>query len=272
MVANDPAQILTPPADMERMATPKPAQGKWGETYRPFLPGGRRHWVWDDGNEVIDPRWDYDRSCYMGTTSNGAHWESAWTPALTWHVCSQVAGYCRVNQGKQLHAYAAETAQRGTIIEIGTAKGLSATWIGLAARSATPAARVTCVDTFHGPPHAKVKWQPVLSTFKANMEYAGLRDVCTPLPHPSREANTLYDGAPVSMIYIDGFHSYAEARFDYQAWGRFAVPGAVICFDDCTADFPGVMRLQRELLEDPALELLGRTGAMISWRLRSAPS
>ena len=265
----DPAQILDPPA-FKRLDHPAPSKGRWGITYRPLLPDGRRQWLLAGTGPVAGPRWDYARSLYVGTDAGGSEVEIHWGGDLAWHVCSQIPGYCREEQGRALYELAQAQAPLGTVVEIGTAKGLSAAWLGLGARDrAGPAARVICVNTYTGPPGMKVPWVPVLDDFQANMDYAGLAGICQPVVSTSRLAVAAYTAGPISLLHIDGFHSYTGARFDFTAWGRFCRPGSVVAFDDCTADYPGVMRLQRELLASDQVELIGRTGAMIAWRLVS---
>jgi hypothetical protein len=264
----DAEQIVAAPPKVKRLGNPTPGAGIWGVTYIDFLPGDRRHWILPDG-EVLDPAFDYARGVFTGTL-DGQPWSSPWTPSLMWHIASQVPGYCTEPQGRKLHELAAEAGTAGgAVVEIGSAKGLSATWIGWGARStAGDRARVWCVDTFQGPPGNP--WRiGVIDDFKANIEYAGLRDTCVPVQKPSRQAHAEWDQPlKAGLIYVDAFHSYAQAKFDYEAWAQYALDGAVIAFDDCIDDFPSVMRLMRDLLEDPHLELLGRVDAMVYWRYR----
>ncbi|HEY5316624.1 MAG TPA: class I SAM-dependent methyltransferase [Solirubrobacteraceae bacterium] len=65
-----------------------------------------------------------------------------------------------------------------------------------------------------------------------------------------------YDGAPPALIFIDGDHTYAQARRDYENAGRILAPGGVIALHDtwpgeeanATPDKCGeVWRLEREI-------------------------
>ena len=238
--------------------------GRWGRYYVPRLPDGRRHWLLPDG-EVTGPRYDYDRGAFTGDCG-GHPWQSPWTPALTWHIASQIPGWCEPGQGRRLYELAAAGAPLGACVEVGAFKGLSSAWIGHGARSAAPDARVYCLDTFTG--GAGGRWKTdVKPEFDANMEYAGLAGTCTAVQGIFRDTLATWT-APVGFLYIDGEHSYAHCRADFEGWSRHCVPGALIAFDDCIADYPGILRFQRELADSPRLELLGRTDAMVCWRYR----
>ncbi len=53
----------------------------------------------------------------------------------------------------------------------------------------------------------------------------------------------------VSLLWIDGDHSYEGVRTDVDCWLRHLVPNATIAFDDATNEQIGPYRVIRELLE-----------------------
>lgn|SRR5215831_6132494 len=251
-----PADIADPPATLSGKGS---LPAGTAPTYVPLLRGGRRHWDLPGAGEVLDPHWDPAMNSYR-FTRNGQNFYRAWSPELAWHVCSQVRGYCSPAQGRALYELAA--AATGPIAEIGSAEGLSACWLGLAARDTGQP--LTCVDTFTGPLYHQ--WRVnIRDRFDATMAYAGLSPRV--LAMPSQDAASAYPGGPLHLLYIDGSHSYAAARADWHAWSQRLAPGAVVCFDDCTGVYPGIMRLQAEIWHAGRAELLGRTGAMLAWRL-----
>src|SRR5215831_4868391 len=141
-----PADIADPPATLSGKGS---LPAGTAPTYVPLLRGGRRHWILEDG-EVLDPHWDPAAGVYRFTPARpgpAAPDSITWSPDLAWHVCSQVRGYCSPAQGRALYELAA--AATGPIAEIGSAEGLSACWLGLAARDTGQP--LTCVDTFTGP-------------------------------------------------------------------------------------------------------------------------
>lgn len=254
-------------ATPKRLGFGSPSTGRWGKRYLDPLPDGTRHWALPDG-EVVNPRFDYDRSLFVGE-QDGAEWTAPWSEALTYHIASQIPGWCEPEQGRKLYELAAEGASLGgVLVEVGSFKGLSSTWIGWGGRSAGEQPQVYCLDTFTG--GAAGRWNvDVVDEFAANAAYAGLRDTCIPVQGVFKHTLASWPAERrVSFLYIDGEHSYAQARADFNGWVKHCVPGALIAFDDCIADYPGVLRLQQELADDPSLELLGRTDAMVYWRLR----
>jgi hypothetical protein len=54
---------------------------------------------------------------------------------------------------------------------------------------------------------------------------------------------------PVSLLWIDGDHSYEGVRSDFDCWLPHLVPGAAIALDDATDERIGPCRVIRELLE-----------------------
>lgn len=233
-------------------------------TYVPPLPDGRRRWKLPEG-EVVDPSYDYARQAFTGTL-DGQPWQRPWGPDLTFHIASQIHGWCVPEQGQKLFDLAAKSAALGAVVEVGSAYGLSAAWLGWGARQHRPDARVFCIDTFawrRAFPHKGSS----LPHFKANMEYAGLRDTCTPIQSLSMDAARDWNGS-IGLLHIDAGHTYAAVRADFEAWSRFCPPGAVIAFDDCIDHYDGIMRLQRELAATDRVKPLGRTESLMFWEVR----
>jgi predicted O-methyltransferase YrrM len=48
---------------------------------------------------------------------------------------------------------------------------------------------------------------------------------------PSAEAAARWDG-PVDYLFVDGDHSYAALKADWEGWSRHVVPGGVVCLHD----------------------------------------
>lgn len=256
--------ILEAGGDFQPLPPPKKRA-----TYVPRLPGSRRHWLLPEG-EVLDPHYDYGTGRFTGTLA-GKPWTAPWKPDLAYHVASQIPGCCVEEQGKALFALAQQQANHGGVfVEIGSALGLSASWIGWGGRTGNENIRLFCIDTFHGAPRgAGFTWaESVLDEFKDNIRYAGLERHVVPVQSPSSDAVRNWDGQPVSLLYIDALHTYAACRNDHLAWTPYLRKGSIICFDDCIPAFPSIMRYQRELAEQGELELLGRSAAMLYWRVR----
>ena len=80
---------------------------------------------------------------------------------------------------------------------------------------------------------------------------------------------TLFAGRPVDVLFIDGDHTYAGVRSDYEMYGPLVRDGGVVAFHDIVpgleCDVGGVPRYWRELKPPDAQELVedwaqGRNG------------
>jgi hypothetical protein len=56
-------------------------------------------------------------------------------------------------------------------------------------------------------------------------------------------------GGPIGFCYVDGLHSYAAVRDEYETIDRYLVPGGFILFDDSSESSPfGLNRLMRQIV------------------------
>jgi predicted O-methyltransferase YrrM len=68
---------------------------------------------------------------------------------------------------------------------------------------------------------------------------------------------------PVDLLFIDGDHSEAGCRLDWELWSPFVAPGGVVLFHDATG--PDALPGPRAVFED-----LFRTGdPPAGWRIRA---
>lgn len=51
---------------------------------------------------------------------------------------------------------------------------------------------------------------------------------------------------PISMLFIDGDHSYEGCKKDIDNWAKFVKPGGAIFFHDCDETSPGVVEAANE--------------------------
>ncbi len=64
-------------------------------------------------------------------------------------------------------------------------------------------------------------------------------------------------GGPISFVFIDGNHTYAFARRDFENSDAFLVPGGFILFDDSgPKDFPEVHQVVQEVLAEGRYALI----------------
>lgn len=145
------------------------------------------------------------------------------------------------------------------IVEIGSWKGRSTTWLAHGARAR--GARVYAVD-----PHCGSTEAPearTLEAFLANLERAGLGESVEPLVMTSAEAVDAI-AAPVELLFVDGDHSVEGARRDAQLWlPRVTVGGTAMFHDVATSGYRGPRRVfQNEICRSGAWHRVRRVGSM----------
>lgn len=66
-------------------------------------------------------------------------------------------------------------------------------------------------------------------------------------------------GGPLAFCFVDGAHTYEQARRDFENTDRFLVSGGLVLFDDSDelGGFPDVYRVVRETLDGGRYELVG---------------
>jgi predicted O-methyltransferase YrrM len=125
-----------------------------------------------------------------------------------------------------------------TVVEIGSARGKSACYIGTALKH-NGAGSLYAID-----PHTPTEWNDNKSTdsyemMRANLKKLGLQKIVTVLRLYSREAIRRVP-KPIDMLFIDGDHSYDGVKSDWETFIPFMSRYGVVVFHDTIWD------LQRE--------------------------
>ncbi|WP_166442970.1 class I SAM-dependent methyltransferase [Phragmitibacter flavus] len=63
----------------------------------------------------------------------------------------------------------------------------------------------------------------------------------------SDQAFRIWNGAPISLVFIDAMHEYLHALYDFEAWGSLVQPGGFVAFHDVDL-FSGVNFLCQHIL------------------------
>ncbi|SMF42512.1 Methyltransferase domain-containing protein [Azospirillum oryzae] len=155
------------------------------------------------------------------------------------------------------------------LIEVGTWKGASAVHMaGLCKEYGVDNAEIVCVDTWLGSSEMwadktpngywgfhslglKNGYPTIYYQFLANVVLKGVSDIITPFPISSSGAAVFLKalGIKADVIYIDGGHSYQEAKADIEAYWPLLRVGGVMIGDDYHEDAPGVIRAVTEFGE-----------------------
>jgi len=161
-----------------------------------------------------------------------------------------------------LYVLARRAAEHGDVVEIGSFKGRSTWHLFRGLADAGSKHRVVAIDP------------QLLGTdeeFTANMAATGIAD------RIEVRKSFSYDEAPafgrqVGLLWIDGDHSYAAARRDFDDWFPWVAEGGWIAVHDTVDLWYGPTRLMRELLgRRNDLARVGVVGT-ITYMRKTAPS
>ena len=171
-----------------------------------------------------------------------------------------VEGWLSDAQGRALFDAAAAATGGGVIVEIGSWKGRSTTWLASGARLAGQ--RVYAID----PPRASREDPAVetLNDFLDNLARNGLADVVEPIVMTSEQAAAHIAG-PIELLFIDGDHSYEAVRRDAELWLPRLMDGGTVMFHDAaTAAYTGPRRIVRRMVcRNPRFHDIARVGSML---------
>jgi predicted O-methyltransferase YrrM len=158
-----------------------------------------------------------------------------------------VKGFLDEKEGIRLYEIASEASRFGPCLEIGSYCGKSTIYIGTACRENRAAlfsidhhrgseeqqpgeeyfdpelfnSQTGCVDTF--------------SEFRKTLENADLEETVVPIVCRSEIAARSW-ATPLSLVFIDGGHSYESASTDYNCWAGFIMPKGYLLIHDIFLD------------------------------------
>ena len=167
----------------------------------------------------------------------------------------KIKGFLDPMEGYTLALLAAHGPGQGEIVEIGSFMGKSTCWLATGSKMAGRE-KITAVDHFRGSQEHK-KGQPMeeeillrdgslLPAFLENIKTAGLADHITPVEACSTAAAATWS-KPIRLLFIDGDHSFAASKKDFETWSPHVVPDGLIAFHDIPV-WPGVTRYFDRLL------------------------
>lgn len=129
----------------------------------------------------------------------------------------------------------------GNIVEIGAWKGLSTSWLLVAAYRSGK--QLTTVDHFIGSSEHRLDGSiDTYPEFCQNIDRIqrrfGIPDSgLNVLKMDSLEASKCFDDSSIGMIFIDGSHEYELVKADMEAWRPKVISGGIIALHD--ANFGG---------------------------------
>ena len=169
-------------------------------------------------------------------------------------LTQSIQGWATLQSLVALYELAQRVPEGKAIVELGSWKGLSAAWMGLALRDRGHG-QLYSVDTWAGSPTEQAHTDLLKGyapdqlhrEFLDNMQRLGLADRVTPLRTDTRQAAREWKhGSNIGLLHIDASHEYADVRADFEHWSPLVIDGGVVVFDDVPS-FPGPTRLTTEL-------------------------
>ncbi|CAA0082252.1 Uncharacterised protein [BD1-7 clade bacterium] len=154
-----------------------------------------------------------------------------------------VKGFLAADEAEALYNYAEKASAKGPILEVGSYCGKSTIYLGVAARQNNGV--VYAVDhhrgseehqlgeEYHDPAlyDNSVALYDTFKEFRKNMRAADLDDTVIPLVTSSKIAARMWS-TPLSMVFIDGGHSFEAAELDYRSWASHVQIGGILCIHD----------------------------------------
>lgn len=161
-------------------------------------------------------------------------------------MLSELRGLIPDEVGEALYELAASVPADQAIVEIGSFKGKSTCYLAAGAK-AGEGAKVWAVDPWDTPGNVTGRFgfaeASTREAFEAQLRSARVWSRVTPLQGFSLDVAVKWSGPPIGLLFVDGDHSEAAVRADFEAWKRHLAPGAVVAFDDLdTPKNPGVRR------------------------------
>lgn len=160
---------------------------------------------------------------------------------------AHIKGFLSPREGEALYRYAAEAADCGPCLEIGSYCGKSTVYIGTACRDTGNV--LFAVDHHRGSEehqrgqmyHDSALYDEAadrmdsLSEFRRTLHRAELEANVIPIVAPSALAAKYLD-TPLGFVFIDGGHSLESAMADYRGWSGKLVPGGILAIHDLFPD------------------------------------
>ncbi len=147
-----------------------------------------------------------------------------------------IYGWLTDKQAKWLFEMAS-TAQSGGIVEIGSYYGRSTVCLGLGVSLANSYNKVYSIDPHTGGKGFRKKFEvkdsySSLEGFKNNLERFLLNEKVVPIIKTSADALSEWHGQKISLLFIDGWHTYDAVKHDILGWSKHVISGGIVALHD----------------------------------------
>lgn len=164
-----------------------------------------------------------------------------------------LSGLIDDDQGNVLRYLASQVPARHAVVEIGSFRGKSTSFLADGSRLGN-GAPVYAVDPWDlpGNPYGKHGFSApeVRESFESQLRSCRLWSRVNPVQAFSTVAASNYQGPEIGLLYIDGDHEEHAVRNDIRAWSPHLADEHTLVFDDLdTARNPGVRVVVDELAD-----------------------
>jgi MMP 1-O-methyltransferase len=160
-----------------------------------------------------------------------------------------IKGFLDEKEGKALYGLALGASSRGPVLEIGGYCGKSTLYLGLACKKR--GGILYSIDHHRGSEEQQPGQEffdaelfderegkvDTFRLFRKAIELSGLTETVVPMVTTSAVAARMWS-TPLSMVFIDGSHTYPGAFSDYVSWSGFLLEGGILAIHDIFDD-PG---------------------------------
>jgi predicted O-methyltransferase YrrM len=173
---------------------------------------------------------------------------------------------------KALYELGRQAPSGGHIVEIGSFHGSSAVALASGSRKGNRL-RVYSIDPYEpfSPPGERRTYGPFdrIPLFKNLLRGGVVEDVWL-INLPSQQAAKAWS-YPISLLWIDGDHSYEGVKRDLESFESFVKPDGLIAFDDATEPSLGPYRVIEEAVAASRLQRVAMHGKIAVLRPASSP-
>ena len=159
----------------------------------------------------------------------------------------QVKGFMDEEEGMRLYELAKEASTLGPCLEIGSYCGKSTIYLGQGCKESDGI--LFSIDhhrgseehqpgeEYHDPELFDPEYNNMDSfkTFRKTLERASLEEVVVPIVAKSSVTAKQW-ATPLSLVFIDGGHSYEAAHTDYTSWALHIIPDGYLVIHDIFKD------------------------------------
>lgn len=150
---------------------------------------------------------------------------------ITRDLAKPIDGWLHDYEGELLYTIAKNCAGSGVIVEVGSWKGKSTTWIGRGSRRGK-STKIYAIDPHVGSTEHQAGGKVwTFEEFVRNIKASGIDDIVVPMVKTSEDAAKEV-AEPVEFVFIDGAHEYDFVKLDYELWYPKVITGGTMAFHD----------------------------------------